>query len=59
MDMRVVGQISGPCVEHAHEANLTADESWVSCELLEGRGAGGEKEMVEILLAPKGESSQR
>jgi hypothetical protein len=50
MHMRVMLQLLVPCVQHAEEANLRAEQSRIARHLEQGFSAGAEQELVDNLL---------
>jgi hypothetical protein len=46
-------------MQHTYQANLASNESRISCEQLESCGAGSEKDVVNLLLMPKGKCPKR
>ena len=50
VNMRIIAQISGPGLEDADRANLTADEARILCHCCEGSGCRTKEQILDSLL---------
>jgi len=58
MDMRMVGQIACPAMQHSHPAYLASNETRVAGQLLGGLRRGTEQRVIEEFLVSAGEEAQ-
>src|SRR5262249_40486984 len=58
VNVRMEDQISGPGVEHADNADATADEPWIESQLLQSLGGSAKQNVVERLLIRTRQGSQ-
>ena len=59
MNVGMIDQITCPGMQYTYQTNLTTNKFGILCELLEGSGTGSEKDVVNLLLMPKGKFPKR
>lgn len=57
MHVRMVGQRTGPGVQHAHQPDLASHETRIACQLLSGLGRRAEQQIIDDLLVLAGDET--